>query len=492
MVSCSTNYLNERKEFMFKKTISLLFAAIMIIALVGCGAQKREPIILTLSTEDAEAILNAAGIYLPDADEIGCAGTIVQLYGYRNDLQNYSENEMVETGYWTFRERYGCDIEWVECTFGDRWTRLASLLLAGDAPDFYPAWATDFPIYCLDGMFAPIDDYINYDDPLWEGMKYMADTYFSIGGHHYVFITDVVANCSVFYNRRVFDEHGYEDPAELFYNNEWTWDKMMDMSLDFNDPDEGRYAFNAWHTEEALFTSTGTFLVEYNPETGEYQANLDDPRIERAANWLYELMKNELHYPMWTTGWSLNYGAEGGGMKEGMTLFAMDPWYVFDECRSAEEYEAVYGDIRGGELMIVPVPRDPNGDGEYYIDSKIKGYNLILGASHPEAVALLASCDRFKVVDPTVVNIDRRQLKEKKGWTDEMLDMWDTMYEISHSHNTLIMFENGLGDAAKPVDDLFNYTRNGGDTSWAQRKEKYGEQLQHYLDELNAKIKEIE
>ena len=41
------------------------------------------------------------------------------------------------------------------------------------------------------------------------------------------------------------DEWGFEDPAELFRNNAWTSDKMMDMSKTFTDPEEGRYAFNA-------------------------------------------------------------------------------------------------------------------------------------------------------------------------------------------------------------------------------------------------------
>ena len=261
---------------MLKRIISVSLAAIIIIALVGCGARKREVVNLTLSTEDAEAILNAAGIYLPDPETAAGANTVAQLYGYRNDLQNYSEEEMVQTGYWTFKERYGCDIEYVECVFADRWTTLANLMLSDNTPDFYAAWATDSPCYCLQGMFQPIDDYMSYDDPLWADMKYMA------------------------------------------------------------------------------------------------------------------------------------------------------------------------------------------------------------------------ACDRFKTVDPTVVNIDRRQLKEKKGWTEEMLDMWDTMYEIAHSHNTLVMFENGLGDAAPIVDNLFNYTRQGGDTSWAKRKEQYSDQLQYYLDDLNSQIDELE
>lgn len=142
--------------------------------------------------------------------------------------------------------------------------------------------------------------------------------------------------------------------------------------------------------------------------------------------------------------------------------------------------------------MIVPVPRDPNGDGEYYIDSKIKGYNLINGAPHPDAVALLAACDRFKTIDPTVTSFDRRQLQEKKGWTEEMLEMWDTMYEIANSHNTLIIFGEGLGERVSPiVDTIINYTRNGNST-FTQRKEQNTEKLEYYLDELNKMVEEAD
>lgn len=52
------------------------------------------------------------------------------------------------------------------------------------------------------------------------------------------------------------------------------------------------------------------------------------------------------------------------------------------------------------EVMIVPVPRDPNGDGQYYIDSIPVGYCLVKGAKNPEGVALLSMCERFKIVDP--------------------------------------------------------------------------------------------
>ena len=53
---------------MSKRIIAIILAAILVVALVGCGKQKRKIIQLTLSTEDSEAILGAAGIKLPAAE----------------------------------------------------------------------------------------------------------------------------------------------------------------------------------------------------------------------------------------------------------------------------------------------------------------------------------------------------------------------------------------------------------------------------------------
>ena len=83
---------------MMKKIAALATVLILIVALVGCGASQREVIQLTLSTEDAASILAAAGIRLPSADTAAGTNTVIRLYGYQNSLQNYSEDEMVQTG----------------------------------------------------------------------------------------------------------------------------------------------------------------------------------------------------------------------------------------------------------------------------------------------------------------------------------------------------------------------------------------------------------
>ncbi len=89
-----------------KKIIALAMVVLMIFALVGCGSNKRVIVEVTLSTEDSEAILAAAGISLPDVAEVAVAGSTVQLFSWYDSFHNYSEDEIVNTGFFTFKEKY--------------------------------------------------------------------------------------------------------------------------------------------------------------------------------------------------------------------------------------------------------------------------------------------------------------------------------------------------------------------------------------------------
>lgn len=129
-----------------KRIISLFLALVLVFALVGCGKERRQIIELTLSTEDSEAIMAAAGIMLPDVEETAAANTTVKWFSWWDSFHNYRDDEVINTGYWTFTNKYGCDLEWVECEWGSRFDDLANLILAGDSPDFYPGEANTFPI----------------------------------------------------------------------------------------------------------------------------------------------------------------------------------------------------------------------------------------------------------------------------------------------------------------------------------------------------------
>ncbi len=470
-----------------KRFLALVLTVIMIFALFGCSSNKREVVVITLSTEDAEAILAAAGITLPDAGTVSASGTTIKWFAWWDQFHNYSEDEVINTGFWTFKEKYGCEIEWMECEWQYRFDDLANLILGGTPPDFYPGHTETFPSYCVKGVFAAVDDYVDYNDPLWAGIKEYADTYFSIDNKHYMIVTDASFDKVCGYNRRVMDEWGFDDPAELYYNDEWTWDKFYEMCLDFSDADEDRYALDGWGYDAGIMRSCGTTVIRLNPETGLFENNIDDPRLERAANLLYDLNKNECVYPWWDNGWSIRNGGEGQGLKEGLLLFSIAGTYVFTG--TPESNRTFWGEILENELMFVPLPRDDQGDGRYFMESAPGGYCLINGAENPEGVALLASCERFKVLDPTVVSFDRRQLEEKYFWTQEMLTMWDTCYALANSGEAIVSYGDGYGPQLASIVSAFESNGKSVEAkTWAQLKEQNYESLDYYLEELNANM----
>lgn len=473
----------------FKRIFSTILAALMITALVGCGKGKRQVIQLTLSTEDSEAILRAAGITLPDPETAAGANSTVQWFSWYDPFQNYSEDQMLNTGYWTFQERYGGKVEWVEVEWAQRYDGVANLIMGGTPPDLYPGEANTFPNFAIKGLYDAVNKYIDYDDPLWADMKDYAYKYFALGDNVYMMITDRTFGTVCPYNRRVINEYGYDDPAELFANDEWTWDAFSEMCNDFSDPDQDRYALDGWYFYTSILRGTGNTIVSYDPDSRHFVSNLDEPGFDRAAAMLYDLSTNECVYPWYSNGWACRNGSvEGSGVREGLCLF----WPVAEWgfTGTVDEIGAVWGDMTEGDLMFVPMPRDPNGDGNYYLESYPNGYCIIKSCKNPDGVALLVSCMRFKAIDPTVIDIDRKLLEEKYLWTEDMLAMHDYLIELVNSSDALIMsYDAGMGNVVNStVENIEGFSHLSEVQSWAQVKEANSDKLQVAIDELNSTI----
>ena len=75
--------------------------------------------------------------------------------------------------------------------------------------DFFPANDLDcIPKGAINDIFVPIDDYIDFEDPLFKETKPIADM-FMWKGKHYVIANNVTGdNCVVIYNRETVEENG--------------------------------------------------------------------------------------------------------------------------------------------------------------------------------------------------------------------------------------------------------------------------------------------
>lgn len=476
-----------------KRIIALLLALVLVFALVGCGKEKRKIIKLTLSTEDSEAILKAAGIMLPDVETAAGANSTIKWLSWFDEFHNYSEDEIVNTGFFTFSEKYKGEVEWIECTYFERMDMLANLILAGTAPDFTPSGTNStatYPMSCIKGQYQPVDEWIDYaNNPLWSGLKDTAD-YFTLNGEHYVLIFDLDSSNVIPYNRRVLDEWGFDDPAELYANDEWTWDVFYSMCVEFSDADEDRFALDGYAYAGALVESTGQQMLQID-ENGIFYSNIDSPEIERAENLIYDLAKNDCCYHKGGNMWPRNNATFGSGVKEGLTLFYTIGIQFFKG--PVDEVSSLWGDILAGELMFAPMPRDPQGDGVYYMGASpyMKSYGIVKGAENPAGVALFAACERFKIIDPTVETIDRKQLREVYKWSNEMLDMWDTCKALALANQRMDLtgdLPSNLGNALGRLSD--GIIRSANPSSWAQLKEENRESVEYYIEELNDLISE--
>ncbi len=473
-----------------KRLFAMVCVLLLIFALVGCGgSKKREVVKITLSTEDSEAILAAAGIRLPDVSEAAGANSVVDWFCWYDPFQNYSEDEIVNTGFFTFTEKYGGTINWIECDYFERNDMLANLVLSDNPPDMAPAGygaTACFPLDCIKGMYVPVDAYVDYEnDPLWNDIA-MAE-YYALGDKHFAFVVDIDPSNVVVYNTRVIDEWGFDDPAELYYNDEWTWNVFYDMCMEFSDGDENRYALDGYAYNGMFVESSGQMYLGKDAD-GKFFSNIDAPEIERGQTYLYDLVKNDCTYHEGSSRWALrNNGVFGSGLKEGDCLFYVIGTSFFTD--PVEEVSAIWGDIVAGEVMFAPLPRDENGDGNYYMASGPVGYMLISGGDNHDGAALLAKCVRFKLIDPTVVDIDRKQLEEIYMWNEDMLNMYDEQFEIAYRHlvvNYSGNLQSALNSAFSTLSDGINRTNTP--TTFAQLKENNREVIDYYLEELNAMI----
>ena len=97
-------------------------------------------------------------------------------------------------------------------------------------------------------------------------------------------------------------------------------------------------------------------------------------------------------------------------------------------------------------------------------------------------------------MDPTVIDIDEKQLKEIYLWTDEMMDMYRHIYDLAEAQETIVIYGEGLGSKLSGVVDTIEGQafQSAEPTTWAQIKESYTEQLDYYADELNKMLEEAE
>ncbi len=376
-----------------------------------------------------------------------------------------------------FETKYGGKIEYIPTTWENRYNDLSTMVLGGSAPDLFPAQEFDtFPSKVVDGMFQPFDDYLDFnDESLWtEGALKLANAHV-MGGKHYVAPVNTDSKCLMIYNKKTMEENGLTDPAELLAEGNWTWDTFREMCLEYCDREADQFAYDSWYFETQFVLTTGVAPIAM--ENGLVKSNIDSAELERAENFMYELKKADLPLPKAEFNWT----EQPQRIAEGKTLF----W----PCATWALWEADLSKFgEQGEIMFVPMPRDPNAD-EYYLPANMDAYALCKGAENPEGAAAFIKCKLIAEKDESALAITENQYREDYGWTDEMFEMWYKVRELTDA-NPVVSLHMGLpSEVAAVVDDSIKQASFNG-TDWAVTRETISGLTQTTVDELNHQIEE--
>ena len=129
------------------------------------------------------------------------------------DINPDGTGKNVPTELAVFQERYGGEIEYYPTTYENRYDDLAQYIQSDEGIDFFYAGNLDaFPKGAIKQMFAPVDDYIDFSQPLWEDIQELNDSFVWDGSHYLVAVEATGDNVAVVYNRKTIAEAGLEDP----------------------------------------------------------------------------------------------------------------------------------------------------------------------------------------------------------------------------------------------------------------------------------------
>lgn len=457
-----------------KRFSAVSLAALLAFSAAGCAGETpatttAATTTVTMPEEDAEIV---------DAVEMGANKLFNPTLKWMSFWSLEPEaGESRDVFLQLFESQYGGEIEWIPTTNENKYNDLATAVMSDNSPDMFPAADLDtFPGKAAAGMFQPMDKYIDFSATLFPEGAAAINEMHTINGQHYMACVAADAGTIMIYNKQTIEENGLPDPAELAYNNEWTWTAFKEMCYDFTDRENEKYAIDGWWYELAMMLSTGVPVV--GMEDGVIVNNVMSPELGRVQELFLEMSNSGVNFPRAEYNWTEHPERIG----EGKTLFyPVGSWQLFEPSISH------FGDE--GEIMFVPMPRDENA--EYWYQSAAGGldaYAMCMGAPNPEAVAAFINCKLTANSDESVKDINEKQLREDYGWTDEMIDMYEYCNELTNAHPVVDFYAAINSDVYNLLHNPIKDASYNG-VNWYTTRDNISTAVQIYIDEANETLR---
>ncbi|MBO6140719.1 MAG: ABC transporter substrate-binding protein [Ruminococcus sp.] len=399
-----------------------------------------------------------------------------------NDLNPTKSNPEISTELKLFQQKGG-SIEWTRCTNEGRFDALAKAIAANsDVPDIFNYEWLSFPAQVVNKMFQPVDEIVDFESPMWKSSKTTADQ-FVLNNKHYVAPLGYDPSALITYDKKKVEELGLEDPYDLYLKGEWNWTNFknaMDEYVSGATADEERYGINGFFKPH-ITQQTGKTLVNFDPATSTFSSNLNDPDIEAAQQFLYDLKKEGLVLDGWI-------GSASECFQKNCFFYGMGAWAVKP--------------LDGDEWGIVPMPQyDKNP--QKITTSDMKAFMWVRGSTAKEAVKCWLECYKSARTDPEYEQTNKDKFFENNpNWTEEMYGVFQDV--ISDDYFMIFDYAFGvsfkLGDRKQfdgnqcLVDALYGSSssedEDGNQMTWTQVRETYSSTVDSEVNTLNKAVEQ--
>jgi hypothetical protein len=128
------------------------------------------------------------------------------------------------------------------------------------------------------------------------------------------------------------------------------------------------------------------------------------------------------------------------------------------------------------------MPKDPDSDA-YYIPTGMDAYVMVRNGQNPEGVARYLDCKRYTLLNNDVRAISDDQMFKDYGWTQEMVDMKNSMEDLAAANPTFDFSKGVSTDCGKLLDSNLRASARG--TAWSETYASIAPTVELYIKEVN-------
>ena len=374
---------------------------------------------------------------------------------------DYAINEKMKSA-------YNCEIEYVRTTYADLPVKAAQLVLSNDSPDLIFYKAQDDPIFVLNDIVQPVDEYMDFESALWKDVKDVNEAH-KIKGKIYTPITHIINDAYTYYYTKNLEDLGLETPRSLYKKGEWTFSKMEEYAVKLTKKSTtGEVSVWGLAMDVAPFhLISGAGFVKTTD--GKAENNLRDPRLATYMNYIAKLTYDLKVRP-------INENSGDLFLKGKAAMHVGAQWFG----------SQLQKPMKAGEMEFAPSPKFDTG--ETYAPSRMGTAWVAKGAKNPGGAMAYMAIGRLMQADPVTKVSLRERDTLLSGYDDEDFDLMEEMNNPA-KFNLLLREDEGMGNqwGNQQQFDMTNQLGNW-EKPWATCVEEYFPMLSAGITEINKKM----